>query len=294
MSTTPAQQAPARTGAREYRLGFGGVLKSEFLKYRTLASSWVLMGVSLVVMVGIAALNASSTLSYQKTIEEAQTNHEKLPDYYLGMPPAADLAYRAPAAGGILAFVIIASLAVVFVASEFGTKSIVSTFTATPRRGMVYLAKTCVLAVVVAVASAVSWLLSWAVVQLFFASHADLSLSLGDDKVLANLGWTVLVFVLTTLMGVGLAALLRNNAGAIVLAVVILFIMPLLLSFFTWQWVQDFTNYTPLALVQTMFNPTATGGDKIPDHVEAFWWYALWCVVPLVAGYVSFTRRDPK
>ena len=43
-------------------------------------------------------------------------------------------------------------------------------------------------------------------------------------------------------------------------------------------------------------NTLTTASDPVgdPQRVPAGWWYALWCAVPLVAGFFSFTRRDPK
>ena len=76
-STAPHPQtgAPERTGpsdpASRVRLGFGRVLHSEWIKFRSLRSHWILLGVALLLSLGFAALGAWSTTSLQSFNEQA-------------------------------------------------------------------------------------------------------------------------------------------------------------------------------------------------------------------------------
>lgn len=297
-ATTASPSAPARAARKNHRLTFGGILKSEFLKFRTLVSSWVLLGITAVLMVGLAALGAwgnMSILQNQKDNppKEIAANPQLLHEWTDQQVQAMKTTVLGvPGYGMALAVLILVALAAVVGAGEFSNKSIVSTFTAAPRRASVYLAKTVVVSVWAAVVALVSALLAWAVAQPILAGQ-DMAYNPFQKESLLVLLAVVLVSVLTTWMGIGFGGLLRNNAAAIVLAVGLFFVLPILLLIFSsfWDWVDSAQNYLPWSLVQVVTSPQ-NGGDM--GRKEALGWFLVWCVVPLVAGFFSFTRRDPK
>ncbi len=302
-TATPANPA-APSGARpSYRLTFLGVLRSEFLKFRTLVSSWVLVIVTVVAMIGLGALFAYVAVvqvGFNEDIQQQMESDPQLGGEMAAMPDPMDFALQSPAAGVTLAYLILGALAVVVIASEFGTRSITSTFTAAPKRAEVYIAKAIVIGVYSAVIAVISVLGAWLVAQPIL-SQEDLTFSLWREDVWFNILGVVVIFVLTAWMGMGLGALVRNNAGAIVILVVLLFVTAIIFSMLPWDWAKDFTQYLPQSLAGILGNPvepsdatqTATEGDA-PGYVEAGLWYAVWCGVPLVAGLFSFTSRDPK
>lgn len=301
-TATPANPA-APSGARpSYRLTFLGVLRSEFLKFRTLVSSWVLMIVTLVSMVGLAALlafAATAQVGFNEDIQE-QAESGAMMGGDVALPDPMELAFQAPANGMTLAYLILGALAVIIVASEFGTKSIVSTLTAAPKRSEVYVAKGIVISVYAAILGFISVLGGWAISQPIL-QREDLTFSLWREDVWYNVLGVVIVFVLTSWMALGFGALLRNNAGAIVLLVVFLFVVPMVFIALPWDWAKDFANYLPQPLAATLGNPVepadvtqVSDGENAPGYVAAGLWYAVWSAVPLIAGYFSFTSRDPK
>lgn len=298
MSTVADTNSPrgadtARSASSKYKLSFFGALRSESLKFRTLVSSWVLMIVTAVIMIGFAALSAFQAKDYADQMHEAMTGGKKIPEYYLQLGDPSEFARQAVDSGYVFGYIILGAMAVVFIASEFGTKSVISTLTATPRRGMVYVAKTVQITVIAAIVAIVSGVLAWAVTQwVLSTSDMDITFKLFEEQTLMNILGLIVVFVLTAWMGVGLGAIIRNNAGAIVILVVLLFILPLLLMPFQWEWVRDFQNYIPSALAANLTNPVEPMKD--PKYVESGVWYAVWSLVPLILGYFSFTQRDPK
>ncbi|MCT1367729.1 ABC transporter permease subunit [Kocuria sp. HSID16901] len=282
---------PAHSNEAKHKLSFFGVLRSESLKFRTLVSSWVMLAITIVLMAGFSALTAAQARTVKKALDDAIQNGKQPDPYLMQVGNPADVARQAVDSGYIFAYIILASMAVVFIASEFANKSVISTLTSTPRRGMVYVAKTVQITIVAIIAAIISGVLAWLMAQLVL-SPVDLTFGLFEEQTLMNIVGLIVVFVLTAWMGIGLGAIIRNNAGAIVILVVLLFILPLLLMPFQWEWVRDFQGYIPQQLSGILTNPFEPQSD--PKYVEAGLWYALWAVVPLILGYFSFTQRDPK
>lgn len=286
-------EEPSRSKSPKYKLSFLGVLRSEALKFRTLISSWVLMIITAVIMIGFSALSALQAKDYADAMTDALTKGEGIPQYYMQLGDPVSFARQSVASGYIFAYIILAAMAVVFIASEFGTKSVISTLTAAPKRGMVYLAKVVQITIIAAVTAIVSGVLAWAVAQwILSTSEANITFGLFEGQTMMNIVGLVVVFVLTSWMGLGIGAIIRNNAGAIVILVVLLFILPLLLMPFQWDWIRDFQSYIPQALTATLTNPIEPTQD--PKYVASGVWYAVWSVIPLILGYFSFARRDPK
>lgn len=278
----------------EHHLSFFGILRSEFLKFRSLTSSWVLMIVTVALMgllaMAMAAMANNASDLAENTVVEGGTS----------VPGAETYALQSPGGGTQMAYLILGSLAIVLIAGEFGTKSIISTFTAAPRRSAVYAAKLVVVSVVSILVAVVSAVLGWAAAQMILQS--DLRYSLFREEILFHILAIAFIFMVTSWMGLGLGALLRNNAGAIVLYVVILFVLPIVFIFFPWDWSRDFMHYLPQNLSTVLLNPVeATNSDpSMPgdgpdlDYLKAAMWMVVWCAVPAVFGWLSFTARDPK
>lgn len=282
---------PARSQESKHKLSFIGALRAESLKFRTLVSSWVMLIITVVLMAGFSALTAYQARTIKTSLDDAIKNGKQPDPYLMQLGDPAAYGRQAVDSGYIFAYIILAAMAVVFIASEFANKSVISTLTAVPRRGMVYVAKTVQITIIAIVAAIVSGVLSWLMAQ-WVLSGVDLTFGLFEEQTLMNILGLIVVFVLTAWMGIGLGAIIRNNAGAIVILVVLLFILPLILMPFQWEWVRDFQSYIPQQLSGNLANPFESQTD--PKYVESGLWYAVWSVVPLILGYFSFTQRDPK
>lgn len=294
VSETPRTDRAAHTSP--YRLSFLGILRAEVLKFRTLVSSWVLMIVTIALMAGMASMAAWSVnfmTSASQSVSQDPAAAEGGAEMQASLSGNVhDLAVMTPTAGATLGFIVVGAMAVMILSTEFGTKSIISTFTAAPRRWAVYVAKALVISVFSALVALISAVVSYPLTQLIL-SDDDAHFSFTDSGYWTCVLGLLVVFVLTSWMGLGLAALLRNSAGAIVVVVVVLFVLPLVWAFLTnLDWASDFMPYLPMNLANTLTTASDPVGD--PQRVPAGWWYALWCAVPLVAGFFSFTRRDPK
>lgn len=342
--------ASSKTSASEFadkKLTFGGVLKSESLKFRTLTTNWVMTAVIAVVMLGLSALGGFLVNqlhdSYQSAAPETTqtqqadtgTGTEQMPtdmqsegqmptdgtaDQPTAIPsdiqsqPATssqdssdqgfgselesfnlgDRVYSMGNTGIDLGNILIASVAVVFIAAEYATRSINTTMTAVPKRSMIYFAK---LLVVSAYSFVMGFVLS---VAGFFIGYMLLDSGIRDQYPLEAGIWinclgVGLYFMMLSWMGLGFGALMRNNAGGIVLVVLCLFILTIVFGLFTigFDWAEKAMEYLPNVLGREMLAYTVEDGAKF-NNVEAGGLLAIWCVVPAVLGYLRIRFTDPK
>ena len=148
-------------------LTFGRVVASEWVKFRTLRSTVWTLGVTVVLMVGIAALVAWGMTQGDEPA-----------------PPGMGLV--AVTAGTQMAQLAVAVLGVPIITGEYTTGMVRSTFAAVPTRLPALAAKAIVLAVTVLVVSLVSTALSYLVTMPFLGGTA-LELDLGHTGTLRAL-----------------------------------------------------------------------------------------------------------
>ena len=177
-----------------------GVLAAEWIKLRSVRSTWVLLGCALVLGLGDAVLSTSSVVHAWPTMSARDR---------LAFDPVG--AALDGLSFGVLAF---GALGALVVAAEHGTGMIRTTLTAVPRRGVLFGAK----AVVV---GAVSLVLGESIAFVAFAagqavlSGAHLGVGLADPGVLRAVSGAGLYLSVVALVGLGLGALLRHSAAAI-------------------------------------------------------------------------------
>jgi ABC-2 type transport system permease protein len=185
------------------------LLAAEFLKLRTTRSFWVLVGAAL----GFVALTTFATLVHDVPSDE-------------------------DAARSLLSNVSIAGLFMLVVgaidaAGEYRHRTITSAYLVAPDRSRVLAAKslahaaaallTALAGIAIVLAISLPWLRS---------SGTSLgSLGLGGGELLGLLATLVVFVVLTVMLGIGLGALLTNQAAAVIALPVVLFVVdPILTS----------------------------------------------------------------
>ncbi len=289
-STAPVQQRP-RPRERDSGSGvtFGRVLKSEWIKVTTVNSTVVLILSTIVVMVGLAALFAWGLLMNQQRLDAGTA-----PD--AGGPMAGanllETAWTVPSSGLIFGQLLIASLAVVLIASEWATGMIRSTMVAVPKRIPALLAKNVIIALIAFVVGAVSALLSYLVAQPILAG-GNLDFSLSTEGILPsvlNTG-TYLAFIALISMAIGM--LLRNTAGGVVTAVGLFFVIPVvvvnLLAGLA-DWIPDAARFLPTNAGNQLIAITTADGQL--TQWEGGLVMAAWALVLLVVSLVITKRRD--
>ena len=177
-----------------------GVLAAEWIKLRSVRSTWVLLGCAFVLGVGDAVLSTSSVARAWPTMS-AQDR--------LAFDPVG--AALDGLSFGVLAF---GTFGALVVAAEHGTGLIRTTLTAVPRRGVLFGAKAVVVAAVSLVAGQSIAFAAFAAGQAVL-SDAHLEAGLTDPGVLRAVSGAGLYLSVVALVGLGLGALLRHSAAAI-------------------------------------------------------------------------------
>jgi len=182
---------------------FHRVLNSEFIKFRTLLSTLILLASTALVMVGFAALAAWGT---------GQFSQEMANDPEAAAAMAAqggDLAVSIPTSGISFAQLILGSLGVLLMSSEFTTGMARSTFAAVPRRLHAFVAKLVVVVVSSFALTAVATYLA-GLVAVPILDNYGLKLDLASSQSVKLLLVTSAYVAAVAAIGMAFGTLLRN------------------------------------------------------------------------------------
>ncbi|MFF3213453.1 ABC transporter permease [Streptomyces sp. NPDC002886] len=289
--TTPGSRAPsgsrrsART-AEPARAAFTDLLAAEWIKMRSLRSTYWVLALSAVVAIAINVNGVHSDLPY---IDQShppvpgETPYAYDPLFHGLSSVAADvMALAAAAFGAITVF------------GEYATGMIRTTFAAVPDRRAVITAK-------VVLVSATTLLLGVVVsVSSFFTVNAMLSsrhvgLSIHDPGCLRAVAAYALVVPVCALTGMAFGAVLRHATASIVAVVGLLFLMPLLFGGDRYRFLKEIGNHLPLAaqarLALNPDSPTSLGAH--PGTLTGSWIaLAGWALVSVVTAVTVVRRRD--
>ncbi|HSU71542.1 MAG TPA: ABC transporter permease, partial [Micrococcaceae bacterium] len=200
--------------------------------------------------------------------------------------------YGVPNAGLQLGILVLGSLAVLFISSEFATGMIRSTMTAVPRRLPAFAAKAIVLVVVSYVLTVVAAFITF-LVSIPILNAYGVSMSFQRDGVLPGIFLGGLYVAGVALIGLSLGTLLRNSAGGIIVLVALFFVLPFatqLLGLVPGDFWQHVNEYVP----------SVSGGRMLEiGHRDGFidpWAGGLiflaWILVFLVPAVVTLRKRD--
>jgi ABC-2 type transport system permease protein len=297
MNSTILEPTPSRrrahVGARAERTGNGSslgpgpsflrVLNSEFIKFRTLLSTLILLGSTVVVMVGFGALSAWGTGQFA---EQAASGREASGEF---ASQAGDIAVTVPTSGIAFAQLILGSLGVLLMSSEFTTGMARSTFAAVPKRIPPLAAKLLVVVAMSFLVTGASTLLAGMVAAPILDSYG-LSLDLASSQSVKLLLVSSVYVAAVAALGMSLGALLRNSAGGIMSLVGLLFVAPLAFQLIPGDFFVEARKYLPGNTVEPL-----TAVEHVPDTLEV-WQAALvlgaWVVIPVVLAVVLLKRRD--
>ncbi|MGW4205920.1 ABC transporter permease [Streptomyces sp. NPDC004726] len=208
------RRAPRTEPAPRPRTGPATVnaLHAEWTKLRTLPSTWWLL---LAAVLLTAAIGAA-------TVDSLSAGH----------CPAAqgctDDTVKSSLTGVWAGQAAIVALAVLTMSGEYGTGTIRTSLTALPGRTRLLAAKAAVLSAVVATAAAVGVLGSLVAGRALLPGDGFAPIALTDGPTLRAGFGTVLYLVLIALLGLGIATVLRDTAGAVTLVLGLLYAFPLL------------------------------------------------------------------
>ena len=259
------------------------VLNSEFIKFRTLLSTVILVASTVVVMVCFAALNAWGIGQFS----EASRNDPQAAAACAAQ--GADLTAGIPTSGIAFAQLIIGSLAVLLMSSEFTTGMARSTFTAVPKRTPAFVAKLLVVTACAFVVTVVSSLLAYLAATPILDNYG-FDMDLGSEHSRRLLLVSGLYVAAVAAIGMSLGTLLRNSAGGIMSLVGLFFVVPIAFQLIPGEFFEEARKYLPDSLFERIV--TAAPAEDALEVWQAWTWLGAWVVVPVAAAMIVLKKRD--
>jgi len=271
---------------------------SEWIKFRSLRSTWWSIGIALLISVGLGIL--FSALRGNDIANHGGFEQD---------PTALSLR------GFFLAQLAAGVLGALFITGEYSTGMIRATLSAVPRRVPVWVAKIVIFAVVIfgitLVAAFVAFLGGQAVLSSYHASAEFIPGPGGGIGVIPDAGGTLhslgvsishpgsvraifgaaLYMVGVGLLGLGCGFIIRNTGGAIAALFGLLLVLPLLAQALPGSLQQDVTKYLPLLAGTAIMNTTQRGTDQLAPWT-GLGVFALYVAAALGLGLYVLRRRD--
>ena len=199
------------------------------------------------------------------------------------VPPQGDPAWAVAGFATMPAQFALLALALLAVTADYATGGIVPVLQWTPRRGVLFSAR-----VLVAVAVATSLGVLLGAGSALAAAAAAPGLTLPVDEGLDVVGTAALVVAAGTAMAVGLGFLLRNTAGALVSAFLLMLVLPLFLPQFGYGWTSAIAEVLPgsgaaFLLLGEVPRMTRTSSVTV---------LLVWAAGALVLGWLRLVRDD--
>jgi ABC-2 type transport system permease protein len=245
------------------RYGFGDVARSEWIKLRSLRSTWWSLAFALAAAVGISIAAGAKTTP--DTVDV--TNHLLV--------------------GISLGFLVTGVVGALVMSSEYSSGLIRGTLAAVPRRGLLLGAKAAVFGAVALVVGELAAFLSFFVGSV--AMPGDLpSPSLTDLASLRAVLLAGVAFSLIGLMGLGLATLVRHTAASIAILVGGVYVVAQVLGgLFT-----AIRGYVPISLVANSLSAAKAPQDGAPNPWIGLAVLSLYAALALGAGAWRLLRQD--
>ena len=265
---------------------FTDLLAAEWIKLRSLRSTYWLLALASLVAVVVNVNAVHSDLTY--------IDHPPPP--MPGFPPYRydPLFHGLSSIASDLMTIAAGSLGAITVFGEYTTGMIRTTFAAVPDRRGVIAAKVVLVGGITALAGAVVSTVSFFTTNAMLASrHVGLSITDGLSQQ-AVLGYAAIVPA-CALVGMALGAVLRHATGSIVSLVLLFFITPMMFGGDRYRWLNEIGSHLPLATVNRLtYNPDAstTISKWAPSVLDTWITMGVWAVVSITVTVIVVRRRD--
>ncbi|MGV9776538.1 ABC transporter permease subunit [Streptosporangium sp. NPDC003464] len=259
---------------------FRDLLAAEWIKLFSLRSTFWLIGLGTLAIVGFAA--QSSLDAYRgwpdfTAMERARFN--PLDETFSGLSAS-------------LLVIGAGSLGALTIVGEYATGLIRTTLTAVPARHRVVAAKLSVVAAVTLVTGALISAGTFGVSQAILSGRG-VAVSLGDPGVLRVLAANALLAPVSALVGMGIGALVRHTAAAVVTVCAVLVIVPTFLRPTVHQWANDLYALVPFYVWRTCLGlPQVRDDPALPTVAGSWATFTLWPLAAALLTLIVIRRRD--
>lgn len=289
LTLTDDRSAGARGAARTAELParFVDLLAAEWIKLRSLRSTYWVLALSAVVAVGINVNAVRSDLPY-------------IDSPHLAVGPDAHpfkydpLFHGLNSITGYLVVLAAASIGAITVFGEYATGMIRTTLSAVPDRNAVMTAKVVVVTSVALVLGVTVSTASFFLTNAMLASR-HVGLSINDPGCVRAVAAYALIAPVCALIGMAFGAVMRHATASIVGIVSLLFIVPLLFGGDRYKLLSEIGHCLPLnAEARLVVNPNSyTSFGKYPPSITESWIVlAAWAVVSVIVAVALVRRRD--
>ncbi len=293
MSTaTLAPTTPSQGHATLSRLTFGGLLRSEWIKLRSLRSTFWCYLLIIVLNAGFTLLIVSRDLT-----GGAAAGPGRAVTGESGMT----LATTAVTVGINFTALIAAVLGALMITGEYGTGMIKSTFAADPRRLGAIFAKAIVFGVVTFVVGFVSLVISTLIATPLLSSNSNITLDWSNGTfwlaVLGGAGYLALAGLISYFLG----TIVRSSAGGIAVGIGLLFVANIVMSIVkaatNAAWASNVNTFLPSNAGGLMFGygagtASVKNGIVTLDQTQGFLVVLAWMLVAGIIALVLVKRRD--
>jgi ABC-type transport system involved in multi-copper enzyme maturation permease subunit len=271
--TLAESAAPQRSAVEVHPVTQARVIRSEWIKFSTLRSTWITLVLSMIGTVGIGALASWGTKNRWSRLDPGEiANFSAVSRSLFGVN---------------LAQLAVVVLGVLIITGEYATGMIRATLASTPTRLPVLWAKLGVVSAVMFVTSLVAAVIAFFLGQALLASHG-VGLS-SPHAVRAIIGAAIYLTVIGILsMGVGFAV--RNTAGGIASAFGLLLVIPDLGNALPSSWQPHVLPYLPSNAGSVIFTLHPDSDSLGPW--TGFLVLCLWAAAAVALGALRLMKRD--
>jgi hypothetical protein len=286
MSATTSPTTPSTRMHGSTKLSFAHLVRSEWIKLRSIRSTFWCYAILVVLTIGMAALIGANTNSGGQDLPTDIANGTFV---------------NANAVGVLLSSLVVGVLGVLIITGEYGTGQVRSTFTADPRRTGVILAKATVLAVTTFVVSVVA---TWigVLISLPLLAGNGVEPELGDPSVFLPILGSSVFLTLLALLAYGIGLLVRSSAGGIAITLGLLLVVPGVLALMSGlmkvDWPMDIAAFLPDSAGGQLYAYSYDGASTVANSgIKLNGWggFGVLAAEVLVVGGLALTlarRRD--
>ncbi|HUJ08075.1 MAG TPA: ABC transporter permease subunit [Streptosporangiaceae bacterium] len=292
---------------RSGRAGFLGTLKSEWVKIRSVRSTYWTLFALIVVCVGIGALFSWGQTERLLSLAHGVTlRGQHLPPGLAKQVLAnREAQIRSNAAaislfGLLIGQLIIVVLGSLTITSEYSTGMIRTSLSSMPRRCTLFAAKGIVFGAVALVTGLVTSFLAFFVGQAILSSQ-HVNTTLGHSGVLRAVIGGGLFLAVTGLLSYGVGAMLRHSAGAIAASIGLMFVLTILTNFLPssgpgepatgWFGQADIDKWIPFFAGAHIWQDQMVGINPFSVWI-GFGVFCAYAAAAIAGGLAVFLRRD--
>ena len=269
-TSTSVRRLPPPAGRVDGHVSLPGVTASEWLKFRTLRSTLLILFAAMLAMVVFGAIIGHNTR------------------HPAGLDPE-DLVASGPLQGYYLGQLLIGSLGVLVVSGEYSSGMIRASLAAVPRRLPVLVAKLIVFTLIVGTAMIAASIAGFLVAQAFLSGYRP-TYSLSDSEVLRVVVGTGVYLTLIGLLGGAVGWIVRSTPGALVTLFAIILVLPVLLLLFHGAWATHVGAWLPTGAGSSFSTSLRMPGALAPWPGLAV--MVAWVILAYALACVLLHRRD--